>query len=74
MIVYAFLVCRMLSVYYKMTLPVQITPTWKARWARRLSGCQNPIVLSYFVLCTVFVWTFQLIIRYEYPTYELTGG
>lgn len=74
MIVYAFLVCRMLSVYFKMTLPTQLTPSWKARWARRISGCQNPIVLFYFFLCSCFVWTFQFLIRYDYPTYKLTSG
>ena len=36
-IIYSFLVCRMLSIYVKMTLVTQITPSWKARWARYLS-------------------------------------
>ena len=36
-IIYSFLLCRMCSIYQKMTLVTQITPSWKSRWARYLS-------------------------------------
>ena len=61
MIIYAFLVCRMLSVYYKMSMALQSTPTWKARWARRISNCQNPIIGSYFIGYTAYIWTFYTV-------------
>ena len=57
MIIYSFLVCRMLSIYYKMKMAIQGTPSWKARWARRLHHCQNPIILTYFVLFSALTWT-----------------
>ena len=56
MIIYTFLVCRMLSIYYKMKLAIERTPSFKARWARRLHHCQNPIIITYFLIFTTLVW------------------
>ena len=61
-IIYSFLVCRMLSIYYKMTLVTHPEPTLKARWAFKLSQCQNPIILAYFISATTFLWTFHFIL------------
>lgn len=48
----------MLSVYFKMSLAINVTPTWKARWARRISNCQNPMIGTYFILYTAYIWIF----------------
>ena len=62
MIIYSFLVCRMLSIYYKMALATQPVPTCKARWARRLSNIQNSMIITYATCFTTFIWAFYIII------------
>jgi len=37
MIIYSFLVCRMLSIYHKMSMAVAPVPSCKARLARRIA-------------------------------------
>jgi len=72
MIIYSFLVCRMLSVYYKMALATQPIPSCKARWARRLSNCQNGIIGTYLLVYSSFIWSFHLLWSYQNPNQALT--
>ena len=74
-IIYSFLVCRMLSIYYKMSIVTLSTagePSLKARWALRLSQCQNPIILAYFLTYTAFLWTFHCLFENTEPLFRLT--
>jgi len=63
LIIYSFLVARMLSIYSKMQLAVQARPNWKARWARRLSNykCQRAIISIYFLVYSGVLWTFHIL-------------
>ena len=72
MIIYSFLVCRMLSIYHKMSMATSPVPSCKARQARRLSNCQNPIVITYFLIYTATIWTFHVLVEYTTPETELT--
>ena len=74
MIIYSFLVCRMLSIYHKMCLTIDPVPSCKARQARRISNCQNPIVLTYFLIYSAFIWTFHSLLVYDEPELMLTGA
>ena len=69
MIIYSFLVCRMLSIYYKMQLAIskQTQVACKARWARRLSNCQNFIIIVYFCLFTAMTWAWHFLYVYSHP-------
>ena len=72
MIIYSFLVCRMLSIYYKMALATQPVPSCKARWARRLSNIQNPMIIIYSFCFTAFIWAFYIMIRMDDDSTKLT--
>ena len=72
MIIYSFLVGRMLSIYHKMSLATMPIPNCKARQARRISQCQNPIVVVYFLTYTAFIWIFLVLVVYTWPKQELT--
>lgn len=61
----------MLSVYHKMKLAVQVTPSWKARWARRLSQCQNPIIMTYFIVYSVLDWIVYFFFEQKIPEHDL---
>ena len=73
MIIYSLLVCRMLSIYFKMRMAVQAAPSWKARWARRISKCQNTITLVYALLCTATLWIYYYLFEWAEPEKGLTG-
>ena len=72
MIIYSFLVCRMLAIYYKMALATQPIPSCKARWARRLSNIQNSMIITYSICFTVFIWAFYIIMRMNFDDTKLT--
>ena len=61
----------MLSIYHKMKLAVQVNPSWKARWARRLSNCQNPIILTYFVVYSALNWVIYFVFEEKVPLHDL---
>ena len=73
MIIYSLLVCRMLSIYFKMRMAVQTTPSWKARWARRISKCQNTIASIYALLFTATLWIYYYLFEWVEPEKGLTG-
>lgn len=73
MIIYSFLVCRMLSIYHKMSLAVAPVPSCKARLARRVSQCQNPIVITYLASYSAIIWTFYFFTALDMPKDMLTS-
>ena len=74
MIIYSFCVCRMLSIYYKMEMALKPVPSCKARQARRISNCQNVIIIAYSLTYTILLWTFHFIARYSPPKNQLNNG
>ena len=69
MIIYAFLVGRMLAIYWKLTLvqDVEAAARFKARCARRSATGQNVIIFIYFSVYTSFLWTFYFVWEYAEP-------
>ena len=67
-VVYSFLVCRMLSIYYKMMIRIEGNKeTWKTKWAYNISYYQNLILVIYFVSYTAFIWTFHFLLIHRQP-------
>ena len=75
MLIYTFMVCRMLSIYFKLRRAEQVDGiTCKTKCAGKIADWQNCILITYFLICTVGIWTnYVLFERYmeDLISYEM---
>ena len=72
-VICTYLVCRMLSIYYKINIVFNKSqPNWKTKTAQKISDYQNIIIAFYLITMTAFIWTLQYYLRDKEPINALT--